>query len=393
VEGTAIAAAVVGTGMFIEQTWFLDSLVETRPWLHLMRGAVFALLVAALAVLLIHKRLREREVKREQQRREAEFHREEQQAAAALRARAERDRAANEAALKRERTAAEEVLRASEERFRALVEKCSDALALLAEDGTFLYVNPSTSRITGYSSEELLGGTTFHLIHPDDLTYAKCLFTECLQKPGIDLTAEYRCRHKNGTWRDMESSAVNRLQDPSIKGIVVTYRDITDRKQGEESLHENRELHRIVVETAGDALLAIDEHSTILFANPAAEKLFGYTAGELASQPLTMLMAESTRQVHRAGLTRYCATGLKHFPWKGVRMSGLHKSGKEVLLEMSFGEYCKDGRRVFVGMARDVSDLQRAKEFLQKDGDPQDLTPLENLYLPVGYAKSVTANT
>lgn len=114
-------------------------------------------------------------------------------------------------------------------------------------------------------------------------------------------------------------------------------------------------ISRSFAETASDAIITIDEHSIIVHANSAAEKIFGYTTEELIGTELTILMPEYLRHLHRAGLKQYLETGTKHLSWDAVELPGLHKSGREILLEVSFGEFQTDGRRLFTGIARDVT--------------------------------------
>ncbi|MFN2499650.1 MAG: GAF domain-containing protein [Pyrinomonadaceae bacterium] len=125
------------------------------------------------------------------------------------------------------------------------------------------------------------------------------------------------------------------------------------------------ESSRIIAETASDAIITINEESTILFVNRATSKIFGYTAEELIGSRLTMLMPEYLRHLHSAGLRDYIATGQKHISWEAVELPGLHKSGKELILEISFGEFQKDGYLFFTGIARDIGrrkqDEQRLK--------------------------------
>src|SRR2546426_7580926 len=83
---------------------------------------------------------------------------------------------------------------------------------------------------------------------------------------------------------------------------------------------------RVIADTASDAIISIDEYSTILFANRATEKIFGYTREEVIGQSLTMLMPDYLRQMHRAGLQRYLATGQHHISWEAVELPGLHKN-------------------------------------------------------------------
>lgn len=130
------------------------------------------------------------------------------------------------------------------------------------------------------------------------------------------------------------------------------------------ALRESIARHRIVMETASDAIITIDEASTILFANRAAEKVFGYTTAELRGAHLTMLMPDYMRHLHEAGMGRYVETGQKHISWEGVELPGLHKSGREIALEISFGEFVQQEKRFFTGIARDITERKAAQRRL-----------------------------
>jgi PAS domain S-box-containing protein len=135
-----------------------------------------------------------------------------------------------------------------------------------------------------------------------------------------------------------------------------------------DSVGELREMaarSRIVMETISDAVLTIDERSTILFANQGAADIFGYELEELTGANLTMVMPDYMRRAHEAGLARYVETGQRHISWQGVELPGLHKSGREMTLEVSFGEFvAEDGRHFFTGVARDVTRRKRAERNL-----------------------------
>lgn len=135
----------------------------------------------------------------------------------------------------------------------------------------------------------------------------------------------------------------------------------------EKELAELREVEarsRIVMDTVADAIITIDEESTILFANPAAEKIFGYAPDELRGSRLTMLMPDYLRHLHEAGMARYLETGRRHISWNGVELPGLHKSGAEIALEISFGEFRLDDRRYYTGIARDITERKRTEHRL-----------------------------
>ena len=75
-----------------------------------------------------------------------------------------------------------------------------------------------------------------------------------------------------------------------------------------------------------------------------------------------MLMPEYLRHLHKAGITRYMATGRKHIGWAAVQLPGLHKSSAEIPLEISFAEFTNDGQRFFTGIARDISERKRLQD-------------------------------
>ncbi|MDP8952470.1 MAG: PAS domain S-box protein, partial [Actinomycetota bacterium] len=140
-------------------------------------------------------------------------------------------------------------------------------------------------------------------------------------------------------------------------------------RRDQEALKESEERYRVVAETASDAIVVIDEDSRILFVNGAAEKVFGYKSEEMLGERLTMLMPEYLRDLHRAGLERYLDTGRRHLDWEAIQLPGLHKSGKEIPLEVSFGEFATDGKRFFTGFIRDIAERQRAEEALRESED------------------------
>jgi len=128
----------------------------------------------------------------------------------------------------------------------------------------------------------------------------------------------------------------------------------------------NDDLFRIVAETATDIIVTIDEHSRILFINSAVEKVLGYPAKELIGREITILMPDYLKELHRAAIGRYLATGQRHISWTAVAMTGLHRTGREVPLEVSIGEQIQGGRRTFTGIIRDVSGRQQIEEELRQ---------------------------
>lgn len=153
-------------------------------------------------------------------------------------------------------------------------------------------------------------------------------------------------------------SAIASVSDGIANGI--------EKKHIENALLQSEEQYRLVAESASDAIITIDERSTILYINRAAGRIFGYEADEMLGKNLTMLMPEYLRELHLAGQRRYLETGKKHLEWDRVEVPGRHQTGAEFPLEISFGEYKKNGKRVFIGVIRDVSQRKRAEDALRE---------------------------
>ena len=149
-------------------------------------------------------------------------------------------------------------------------------------------------------------------------------------------------------------------------GIGSQIGQFIERKSVERELRESEERYRIVVETASDAIITIDESSKILFTNGTVETVFGYQREELIGKNLSILMPEYLRHLHKKSIYRYLKTGEKHIQWRGVELIGLQKNGKEIPLEISFGEFVKDGRHLFTGIIRDITARKNAERENEK---------------------------
>jgi PAS domain S-box-containing protein len=120
--------------------------------------------------------------------------------------------------------------------------------------------------------------------------------------------------------------------------------------------------HRLVVETASDAVISIDEHGMITLANPATKSVFGYEPAELIGKPLTVLMPDSMRPLHEAGYKRYLESGIRRLNWGSIEVTARRASGAEFPVEVSFGEMTAHGDKIFTGFIRDITEKKRAEE-------------------------------
>jgi two-component system sensor kinase FixL len=174
-----------------------------------------------------------------------------------------------------ERRAAAKQLRDTERRSVALIENSSDMVVVTDAAARLCYVGPSIERILGFRPEELIGNDGMASIHPDDRERVRVAYTEMTKSPGSRAIAAYRTLHRDGSWRWLESIGSNLLDDPSIAGIIVNSRDITERVEAEAA-------YRNLVEHSLQALVIIQD-GRIVFCNRATAEMTGYAAEELTS--------------------------------------------------------------------------------------------------------------
>lgn len=131
---------------------------------------------------------------------------------------------------------AEAALISSEERFRTLVQNASDVIVVMRIDGTSSYVSPSAAGVLGFAAESLLGRDVFASVHPEDLPQAETAFLEAVECPDQTVRVELRVRHPHRGWIDLECTCRSQLHEPSIQGVVINIRDISERKRAEAAL-------------------------------------------------------------------------------------------------------------------------------------------------------------
>ncbi len=259
----------------------------------------------------------------------------------------------------------EEVLQQSEARFRDLIENAGDLIYTGDLQGNFTSLNKVGEIITGYSQAEFCQMNFAGIVAPEHLENANRKFAHKVTS-GLPTAYELEIITKSGQRVALDLNNRIVLQAGKPIGVQGIGRDITDRKLGEKTLCESEARYRVVTESASDAILTIDRESTILFVNSAAEKIFGYTVDEMLGNKLSMLMPESMRGAHAAGMKRYQETNKRNISWQGVELPGLHKDGSEVPLEITFGEITSDGKHLFTAVIRDITERKRAEDKLRE---------------------------
>ena len=156
------------------------------------------------------------------------------------------ERELRDAETRRARRRAEQALADSERYFRALFENAWDLIAVMDEKGTIRYASPSHERALGYPPEELVGHCAFDFLHPDDLLRVVQTYRGAIASRNQNSLAEFRFRHRDGSWHGFEGVAKIALDDPQVRGVIVTTREIDDRTRAEHELQRRLAFERLV---------------------------------------------------------------------------------------------------------------------------------------------------
>jgi PAS domain S-box-containing protein len=169
------------------------------------------------------------------------------------------------------------------------------------------------------------------------------------------------------------------VQDYLVKGqceesglVARAVRYAVERQRAEDALRDGLARLAAVVNTAVDAIITIDDRGTIDSVNPAAERMFGYAAGELLGRNVSLLMPEPYASEHDGYVSRYLATGKARIIGIGREVVGLRKDGTTFPLDLSVSEFRVGGRRMFTGILHDITNRRRLeREILEASANEQ----------------------
>jgi len=187
-----------------------------------------------------------------------------------------RDREIREA-----RRAAEDELRMQATRFRALIERSDEGIALTDRDARLLYASPGARRILGFGEAEPAGRPIGDSVHPDDRAHVATVGARVRATALTAESLEFRIVRPDGATRWLEVTLVNRLDDPAVAAVVANFRDITDRKRALDELHESETRFRRLWESGVVGIAIEDAAGGYVEANDALLQMVGYTREEL----------------------------------------------------------------------------------------------------------------
>jgi protein-histidine pros-kinase len=245
----------------------------------------------------------------------------------------------------------------AERRLAAIVESSDDAIIGKTLDGVVTSWNAAAERLYGYAAAEIVGRPVSLLAPPERPDEIPAIIERIRRGERVDHYESVRVA-KDGR-RVAVSLTVSPIRghDGAIVGASVIARDVTDRKRVEA-------LFRGLLESAPDAIVGVADDGRIALVNVQAERLFGYSRGELEGQPVELLVPERVRGVHPRHRSGYFANPVTRPMGAGQELAGRRKDGSEFPAEISLSAIETEEGTLVSAAIRDVTDRKRAERAL-----------------------------
>jgi PAS domain S-box-containing protein len=293
-----------------------------------------------------------------------------------------------------ERHRMEEELKRREEYFRAVVENTVDLILIIDESVQIKYANRASLSLLGYDPDELLGTNGLALIHPEEKEWAKDVVETAVRDEAFSPLLELRIRHKNGSWRHMEGTGKNFLAHPAVRGIVLSFRDITDRRRAEEDLKDSEELYKTLVMISPDAVTISDLQGRITYVSPQTLALHDYQdESEIIGKGAQIFIDPTDHEKARGIWERTLREGSV----RDVEFRAVRKGGEGFVAELN-AALIRDARgepKNIVAFTREITDRKAMEKELRDRNEELEAfahTISHDLLTPVaiveGYAKA-----
>lgn len=203
----------------------------------------------------------------------------------------------------------------NEDIFRSMIQNSTDIVTLIDKTGAICYASHSIKDILGYTENELLNRTIFEFIHPDDYHFVQSEFEYALNHIGKGRKIECRFLKKEGSYIEIEAQGNNQCNNPSIQGIIINVRDITQRKKAEEELKNSEEQKDAILSSITDAFIALDKNWNLTYINKRANVLFNRSNKNLIGKSFweTFTDINEDNQKYRNAVNKVKHTEFEYF--------------------------------------------------------------------------------
>jgi diguanylate cyclase (GGDEF)-like protein/PAS domain S-box-containing protein len=274
---------------------------------------------------------------------------------------------------------AELVLRASEERFKALVQHASDIIMVIGLDGTVVYVSPAFQRLLGYLPGQALGRQARDFMHPDDVEEMQRSLG-ATPSPGRIVRANVRASHVLGSWHWFDARVTDLRHDESIGGLVANMRDVSDEMEAQSDLREAEERFRGAFEDAPIGMALADPEGRLFRVNRALAHLLGYEPEEMLGVRISEITHPDDWTQNVREMRRLFAGEISGYK---LEKRYLHATGAIVWVSVSVSCVRDDdgAPRYMIGQVEDITERRAIAERLAHAAIHDTLTNLPNRLL------------
>jgi PAS domain S-box-containing protein len=251
--------------------------------------------------------------------------------------------------------------------YHALVESLPQNIFRKDRDGVFTFANQRFCNILGRTLDNVVGKTDYDFF-PRELADKYRQDDAQVMRTGknIELVEEHCTPQGQKLFVEVIKTPVYNLEGKVI-GTQCFFWDVTEKHRSEEALQESERRYRQLTEAALDAIIVADQRGDIQLFNKAAERTFGYRAGEVLGAPLALLMPAEFQPLHDRGLRRYVETRKARVVGRTVELRGRRKDGVEFPLELSLNAIDVGGELRFLGAIRDLSERNKMRAMLNQN--------------------------
>jgi PAS domain S-box-containing protein len=177
-----------------------------------------------------------------------------------------------------------DAVRESENLHKIMMSHISDMISIMDVDGIVKYQSPNIKQFFGWDPEDLLGKSSWFIVHPDDKERIKIEFDRLLKKDGAIETVEFNHKCKDGSYRPIELTAVNMVKSPEIAGVLLNYRDITENKKAAEVVLKSENLHKAMTTHISDVIGIMGVDGIMKYKSPNIKQWFGWDPEDLVGK-------------------------------------------------------------------------------------------------------------
>ena len=218
-----------------------------------------------------------------------------------------------------------------------------------------------------------MGGAPIIASHLDQLPDQASILTEILRDSGVCSLAAFPLQRKGDTFAILAFSTIRHEREwppdvvEALQTVAHIFANTLERVQAEKVLTESQNQLTGIVESAMDAIIAIDGQQRVVVFNPAAEKIFGCTAEKAIGQSIEHFIPHRFRTQHAKNISGFAETGVTNRSMGALgALSALRDNGEEFSIEASISQVWREGSRFFTVVIRDITESVRAEEQLRK---------------------------